>query len=138
MKPKILKTEREYEAALRRVARLMDAEAGTPQEDELELWSLLVEDYEQRHYSIDPPDPIEAIKFRMDQMGLQQKDLTQFIPAKSKVSEVMNRKRPLSLPMIRSLHQHLGISAEVLVREPRGIYRPAARRKSAPPTQGRP
>lgn len=135
MKPKILKTEAEYDSALQRVEQLMDAEPGTPQEDDLELWSLLVEDYEQRHYPIDPPDPIEAIKFRMDQMGLQQKDLTRFIPAKSKVSEVMNRKRPLSLPMIRSLHEHLGISAEVLVREPRGVYRPSARRNPSTTTQ---
>ncbi|MDV7395718.1 hypothetical protein RZS08_30290, partial [Arthrospira platensis SPKY1] len=71
---------------------------------------------------IDPPDPIEAIKFRMEQLGLQQKDLTRLIPAKSKVSEVLNRKRNLSLPMIRALNQHLGISAEILVREPQAGY----------------
>ena len=117
MKPKILKTEEEYEAALDIVSNLMDAEPETPEEDELELWSILVEDYEKRHYPIDPPDPIEAIKFRMDQMGLKQKDLTKFIPAKSNVSEVLSGKRRLSLPMIRALHENLGIPADVLVRE---------------------
>lgn len=122
MKAKILKTETDYDAALARVERLMDAEPGTPQAEELELWSLLVKEYERHHYPIDPPDPIEAIKFRMEQLGLQQKDLTRFIPAKSKVSEVLNRKRNLSLPMIRALNQHLGISAEILVREPQAAY----------------
>jgi HTH-type transcriptional regulator/antitoxin HigA len=122
MKAKILKTEKDYEAALKLVDRLMDAEPGSEAEDDLELWSLLVEEYENRHYRMDSPDPIEAIKFRMDQMGLQQKDLTKYIPAKSKVSEVMNRKRPLSLNMIRELHKHLGIPAQVLVEEPKGKY----------------
>lgn len=122
MKAKILKTEADYDAALARVERLMDAEPGTPEAEELELWSLLVEEYERQHYPIDPPDPIEAIKFRMEQLGLQQKDLTRFIPAKSKVSEVLNRKRNLSLPMIRALNQHLGISAEILVSEPQVAY----------------
>lgn len=122
MKPKILKSAKDYEAALGLVDQLMDAEPGTHEEDDLELWSLLVEEYEHRHYPMDPPDPIEAIKFRMDQMGLQQRDLTKYIPAKSKVSEVLNRKRPLSLAMIRALHKHLGIPAEVLVEEPKGKY----------------
>jgi HTH-type transcriptional regulator / antitoxin HigA len=122
MKPKILKTEEEYEAALTRVEGLMEAAPASPEEDELELWSLLVQEYERRHHPIDSPDPIEAIRFRMEQLGLQQKDLTKFIPAKSKVSEVLNRKRPLSLPMIRALHQNLGIPAEVLVQEPKGSY----------------
>jgi HTH-type transcriptional regulator/antitoxin HigA len=122
MKPKILKTESEYEQALEMVDSLMEAAPGTPEEDELELWSLLVEQYEDAHHPIDPPDPIEAIKFRMEQLGLEQKDLTQYIPAKSKVSEVLNRKRPLSLGMIRALQEHLGISAEVLVQDPRAPY----------------
>jgi HTH-type transcriptional regulator/antitoxin HigA len=122
MKPKILKTESEYEQALEVVDSLMEAAPGSPEEDELELWSLLVEQYEDTHHPIDPPDPIEAIKFRMEQLGLEQKDLTKYIPAKSKVSEVLNRKRPLSLGMIRALHEHLGISAEVLVQEPQVRY----------------
>lgn len=95
----------------------MDAKPGSKQEEELELWALLIESYEKEHYPISDPDPIEAIRFRMDQLGLKQKDLEDFIGQKSKVSEVMNRKRPLSLPMIRSLSTHLGIPAAVLVRE---------------------
>ena len=95
----------------------MNAEPGSQEEDELELWSLLVEEYERKHFPIDPPDPIDAIKFRMDQMRMKAKDLTKFIRAKSKISEVLNRKRGLSLPMIRALHHGLGIPAEVLVRE---------------------
>jgi HTH-type transcriptional regulator/antitoxin HigA len=117
MKPKIIKSEKTYEEALAHVETLMDAKPGSKQEEELELWSLLIEQYEKEHHPIEGPDPIEAIRFRMDQLGLLQKDLEDFIGQKSKVSEVLNRKRPLSLPMIRSLHNNLGISAAVLVRE---------------------
>ncbi len=123
MKPKIIKTDEEHEAALAHVETLMDADPGSHEEDELELWSLLVEQYEQAHYPIDPPDPIEAIRFRMDQMGIKAKDLVKYMSAKSKVSEVLNRKRRLSLPMIRALHSGLGIPAEVLVREPKLIIK---------------
>ena len=136
MKPKILKTESEYEQALEVVDSLMEATPGSPEEDELELWSLLVEQYEDTHHPIDPPDPIEAIKFRMEQLGLEQKDLTQYIPAKSKVSEVLNRKRPLSLGMIRALHEHLGISAEVLVQEPQAPYGGKRKERSWPEVTG--
>lgn len=133
MKAKILKTEEEYETALELVSQLLDAAPDTAEEEDLDLWSMLVEQYEAKHYPIDPPDPIEAIKFRMDQLGLQQKDLTRFIPAKSKVSEVLSRKRRLSLPMIRALHKHLGIPAEVLVREVKlvrtGGMRPTSAKK---------
>ncbi|MEO5914330.1 MAG: transcriptional regulator [Luteolibacter sp.] len=117
MKPGIIKNDEMHEKALALVESLMDAEPGSEQEGELELWSLLIEQYEKEHYPISAPDPIEAIHFRMDQLGLRQKDLEEFIGQKSKVSEVMNRKRPLSLPMIRSLSIHLGIPAAVLVRE---------------------
>lgn len=117
MKPGIIKNDGMHEKALALVESLMDAEPGSEQEGELELWSLLIEQYEKEHYPISDPDPIEAIHFRMDQLGLRQKDLEEFIGQKSKVSEVMNRKRPLSLPMIRSLSTHLGIPAAVLVRE---------------------
>ncbi|MFZ9937377.1 MAG: helix-turn-helix domain-containing protein [Luteolibacter sp.] len=116
MKPKIIKTEEEYLRALGRIETLMDASAGSAKEEELELWSLLVEKYEDEHFPIDLPDPVEAIKFRMEQEGLQQKDLVRFFPGKNRVSEVLNRKRPLSLGMIRSLHQGLGIPAAVLIR----------------------
>lgn len=117
MEPKILKTEAEYEAALAHVAALMDAEPGSLQEQELELFALLVEQYEQEHFPIDPPDPVEAILFRMEQEGLTRRDLSAYIGSPSKVSEVLNRKRPLSLSMIRALHKGLGIPANILVQE---------------------
>ena len=117
MKPKILKTEAEYSTALAKVESLMDANPGSKQEEELELWSLLVERYEQEHHPIDFPDPIEAIRFRMEQEGLRQKDLAKYFPGKNRVSEVLNHKRPLSLGMIRSLHRSLGIPAHVLLQE---------------------
>lgn len=118
MKPKVLKNEQEYEAALEHVSVLMKAEPGSPEEEELELFSLLVEEYEEEHFPIAFPDPIEAIRFRMDQEGLTQKDLTQYMGSQSKVSEVLNGKRSLSLKMIRNLHEGLGIPAEVLLQEP--------------------
>jgi len=117
MTPRIIKTEREYKRALALVESLMDAEPGSAQESQLELWGLLVERYEEIHFPIDYPDPVEAIKFRMEQEGLRQKDLRKYFPNKSRVSEVLNRKRPLSLGMIRSLHRGLGIPADVLVGE---------------------
>ena len=118
MEPKVIKTEAEYEAALARVAELMDAQPGSPDEQELELFALLVEQYEQEHFPIAPPDPVEAILFRMEQEGLTRKDLAAYIGSPSKVSEVLNRKRPLSLSMIRALHRGLGIPADILVQEP--------------------
>ena len=117
MKPKILKTEAEYSTALAKVESLMDANPGSKQEEQLELWSLLVERYEQERHPIDFPDPIEAIRFRMEQEGLRQKDLAKYFPGKNRVSEVLNHKRPLSLGMIRSLHNGLGIPAHVLLQE---------------------
>ena len=118
MQPKVIKTEAEYEAALARVAEMMDAQPGSPDEQELELFALLVEQYEQEHFPIAPPDPVEAILFRMEQEGLTRKDLAAYIGSPSKVSEVLNRKRPLSLSMIRALHRGLGIPADILVQEP--------------------
>lgn len=117
MNPKIIKTEQDYEVALDYVATLMDAESGSTQEQELELFSLLVETYEREHFPIDSPDPAEAILFRMEQEGLTRKDMTAYIGSPSKVSEVLNRKRPLSLSMFRALHQGLGIPAEILVQD---------------------
>lgn len=116
MKPKILKSETEYQAALARVNALMDAAPGSAEEEELELWSMLIERYEEEKYPIDMPDPVEAIRFRMDQEGLKQKDLEPYFSGKNRISEVLNRKRPLTLAMIRSLHRGLGIPAEVLIR----------------------
>jgi len=117
MDPKIIKNEAEYEAALEKVAALMSAKAGTKQAESLDLWSFLVEDYEKRTYPIGLPDPVEAIRFRMEQQALKPADLEPFLGGKSKVSEVLGRKRPLSLTMIRKLHAGLGIPAEVLLQK---------------------
>lgn len=118
MKAKILKSEAEYEAALAYVEPLMDAEPDSPDEAELELFAFLIEKYEEQYYPIDLPDPIEAIQFRMEQAGLARKDLVPYLGSQSKVSEVLNRKRPLSLSMIRALHLGLCIPADVLLKEP--------------------
>ena len=118
MNIKIIKTDAEYEEALARIDALMDAAPGSPQEDELELFSLLVEKYEEVHYPIDLPDPVDAIKFRMEQEGLEPKDMIKYLGSQSKVSEVLNYKRPLSLTMIRNLHEGLGIPAEILLQQP--------------------
>jgi len=115
---RLIKTEQDYEKALSHIEELMDAKPGTAEMDELELLTALVEMYEDRHYPIVPPDPIEAIKFRMEQLGLTQKDMVPFIGSKSKVSEVLHGKRPLTLAMMRALHKKFGISAEVLLKEP--------------------
>jgi len=110
-----IKTEAEYEAALSAIDRLMDAPENSPEADGLELLSILVEAYENEHYPIDPPDPIEAIKFRMDQAGLTRKDLEQFIGGRARVAEILNRVRPLSLTMIRRLNAGLGIPLDSLI-----------------------
>jgi len=116
---RIIQDEAEHQQALARVAELMDRDpaAESPENDELDVLAVLIEDYERKHFPIDPPDPIDAIEFRMDQMGLTRKDLARYIGSQSKVSEVLNRKRTLSLNMIRRLSEGLGISAEVLIRE---------------------
>lgn len=118
--PRIIKTDQAHRQALERLTHLMDLDPtpDTPEAEEIDLLALLIEHYEQERYPIAPPDPIEAIRFRMDQMGLQNQDLVPYIGSKSKVSEILNRKRPLSLNMIRRLNEGLGISADVLIREP--------------------
>lgn len=114
---KVIKTEQEYEQALARLELIFDAKKGSKEGDELELLSLLIDTYEKTLYPIDLPDPIEAIKFRMEQMGYKQSDLAKVVGLKSRVSEILNRKRKLSLDMIRKLHESLGIPTEVLVKE---------------------
>ena len=114
---KIIKAKEDYKKALSRIEELMDAEPNTPEGDELELLVTLIELYEDKKYPIDMPDPIEAIKFRMEQLSLNQQSLVPFIGNKSKVSEVLNKKRPLSLSMMRALHKGLGIPAEILLKE---------------------
>lgn len=116
MKAKVLKTDREYKAALTYIERLMDQ--PTPDEAELDLWSLLVENYEEAHFPIAKPDPIEAIRFRLEQSDSKPSDLLPYLGTKSRVSEVLSGKRPLSLAMIRSLHHGLKIPAEILIEAP--------------------
>ena len=117
MEPKILKTDADYKAALVQLQKLLHAKPGTPKADRLELWAKLVEDYENIHCSIEAPDAVAAILFRMEQENLKPEDLGSYLGGKSKVSEVLSRKRALTLSMIRKLHRGLGIPAEVLLTE---------------------
>ncbi|HVZ50489.1 MAG TPA: helix-turn-helix domain-containing protein [Pseudolabrys sp.] len=116
---KPIRTKRDYKAAMAEVERLWGAKSGTPDGDRLDVLVTLIEAYEAHHFPIDPPDPIEAIRFRMEQQGLTRKDLEPLIGSRARVAEVMNRKRSLSIEMIRRLHDALGISAEVLIRPTR-------------------
>ncbi len=115
MKAKVIKTEADYEAALSRIEKLMDAAPGTASGDELELLSLLVHDYEEKKFPIDKPDPVSAIRFRMEQQGLAPKDLVPLLGSRSRVSEVLSGRRGLSLKMIRALVVGLRIPAEILL-----------------------
>jgi len=116
---KPIRTKRDYETALKEMERLWGAKLGTPEGDRLDVIATLVDAYEAVHFPIDPPDPIEAIKFRMDQQGLTRRDLEQIIGSRTRIAEVLNRKRNLSIAMIRRLHERLGISAEILIRPTR-------------------
>jgi HTH-type transcriptional regulator / antitoxin HigA len=116
---KPIRSKRDYEAALSEIERLWGAKAGTLEGDRLDVLATLIEAYEAEHYPIDPPDPIEAIKFRMEQQGLTRKDMEEIIGTRTRIAEVLNRKRGLSITMIRRLHERLGISAEVLIRPSR-------------------
>src|SRR5882757_2663675 len=113
---KPIRTKKDHQAALAEVERLWGAKSGTPDGDRLDVLATLIEVYEDIHYPMDPPDPIEAIKFRMEQQGLTRKDLEPLIGTRTRVADVLNRKRNLSIGMIRRLHQRFGISAEVLIR----------------------
>lgn len=112
---KPIKTENDYKAALAEIERLMDAEPNTSEGDKLDVLTTLVENYEDKHYSIYPPDPIEAIIHEMESQGLTRKDLERYLGSRARVSEILNRKRSLSLQMIRNLQEGLGISAEILI-----------------------
>src|SRR6266446_7614599 len=116
---KPIRTEAAYEAALAEVEQLWGAKLGTPKGDRLDVLATLIDAYESQHHPIDPPDPIEAIKFRMEQQGLTRRDLEELIGTRTRIAEVLNRKRGLSIGMIRRLHARLGISAEVLIRPSR-------------------
>lgn len=116
MNIKPIKTETDYRAALKSVERLMRAQPGTPDGDRLDVLVTLVEAYEAAHYPMDLPDPVEAIKFRMEQSGLTAKDLQPAIGQRNRVYEILNGKRALTLPMIWKLHEMFGIPAESLIR----------------------
>ena len=116
---KPIRSKADYKAALAEAERLWGAKSGTPMGDRLDVLATLIDAYEARHYPMDPPDPIAAIQFRMEQQGLTRKDLEPLIGTRARVAEVMNRKRSLSIDMIRRLHERLGISAEVLIRPTR-------------------
>jgi HTH-type transcriptional regulator/antitoxin HigA len=116
---KPIRSEADYEEALAEVERLWGARSGTPEGDRLDILATLIDAYEAEHHPIDPPDPIEAIKFRMEQQGLTRKDLEGILGTRTRVAEVLNRRRGLSIAMIRRLHEKLGISAEVLIRPTR-------------------
>ncbi len=116
---KPIRTDADYEAALAEIERLWGTRVGTPEGDRLDILATLVDAYENEHYPMDPPDPIEAIKFRMEQQGLTRKDLEGILGSRTRVAEVLNRRRNLSINMIRRLHEKLGISAEVLLRPSR-------------------
>ncbi len=115
---KPIKTEEDYRATLREVESLMTAEPGTPEGEKLDVLVTLVEAYERKHFPLDLPDPVEAIKFAMDQRGLTVKDLEPLVGRSNRVYEVLNHKRPLTLKMIWKLHKELGIPAESLIKQP--------------------
>ena len=117
MENKIIKTKKEYDQALERLEQIFDAKQGTAEGDELELLSLLIDNFEKEHFPIDLPDPIEAIKFRMEQLGYNTSDLARVLGFRSRVSEVLNKKRKLSLSMIRRLNKDLHIPTDVLIQE---------------------
>jgi HTH-type transcriptional regulator/antitoxin HigA len=116
---KPIRSERDYQRALADVARLWGAKIGTPDGDRLDVLATLIDAYEAEHHAMDPPDPIEAIKFRMEQQGLSRRDLEDMIGTRTRIAEVLNGKRGLSIGMIRRLHERLGISAEVLIQPSR-------------------
>jgi HTH-type transcriptional regulator/antitoxin HigA len=129
---KPVRTSKDHKAAIAEVERLWDAKPGTPEHDRLDVLVTLIEAYEARHYPIPPPDPLAAIRFRMDQLDLDRKDLEALIGSRARVSEVLSGRRNLSLGMIRRLHRQLGIPADILIGEStrRARPRPSVRRAS--------
>jgi HTH-type transcriptional regulator/antitoxin HigA len=117
MEHKIIKTEEQYHQALERLEIIFDAEPDTAEGDELDLLSLLIDDYEKTHYPIDLPDPVDAIKFRMEQLNYKPKDLAKVLGARSRVTEILNKKRKLSIDMIRKINKQMHISTDILVQE---------------------
>ena len=116
MKLKVIKTKKEYNESLNRLEKIFDAKPGTSNGDELEILALLIDLYEKEHFPIPTPDPIEAVKFRMEQLGMKQSDLAETIGFKSRVSEILNKKRKLTLEMIRKLNEELNIPTSILIK----------------------
>ena len=114
-------TDQDYENALARIEEIFDAKPGSKEGDELEVLGILVDEYEKKNFPIDAPKPVEAIKFRMEQMGMEQKDLAKLLGSKSRASEILSGKRSLSLRQIKILYQKLGIPAEVLIQGPEPV-----------------
>src|SRR5690554_6536212 len=117
MKIRPIRNEADYQKALARLEVIFDAQRGTEEADELEILAMVIDNYENENFPIDMPDPIAAINFRMEQMGLQQKDLVKMIGFKSRVSEIMNKKRKLTLEMIRNLNTELNIPTDILIQD---------------------
>lgn len=117
MKLKILKTKKDYQAALKRFEEIFQAKPGSPESDEADVLSLLLKDYEGKHYLIETPDPLEAIKYRMEQQGLTNSDLAEILGFKSRVSDIFNKHRKLNLAMIRKLHNELNIPLATLIKD---------------------
>ena len=115
MEIKPIKTEKDYNMSIKRIEELWGAKGDTPEGDELDLLCTLVESYEMKHYPIAPPDPIDAIKFRMEQMGMTKADMVKYLGSQSRVSEILNGKRRLTLKMVKSLYKGLKIPAEILL-----------------------
>jgi len=115
MEIKPIKNESDYQAVLEEIEGLFEAAQDTPEGDQLEVLTTLVEAYEEKHFKIPMPDPIEAILYHMESRGLSRRDLEPYIGSRARVSEVLNRKRPLTMEMVRNLHRGLGIPAEVLI-----------------------
>ncbi|HUX57482.1 MAG TPA: helix-turn-helix domain-containing protein [Bacteroidales bacterium] len=114
---KLIKTESDYQMTLRKLEDIFDAPIGTPESDEADILGILIDEYEKKHYPIDAPDPIDAIKIRMEEMQLKQVDLVSEIGGKSRVSEILNRKRRLTVDMIRKLANRLNLSAGLLIKD---------------------
>ncbi len=131
--PRIIKTSEQYRACVAEVKRLVrkDPDPDSAAGARLELMAKLIEDYERQLFIFEKPDPVDAIIFRMEQQGLRQKDVADLLGGKNRASEVLARKRPLTLPMIRALYERLAIPPELLIREPAASYR-VPRRKSRP------
>jgi HTH-type transcriptional regulator / antitoxin HigA len=133
MNLKPIRNDEEYEAALQEIDRLWDAEEGTPESDTLEIWVTLVEAYEAGRYELPPPDPIQALEYFMDSRGWTRKDLEPLIGSRGRVSEIMNRKRPLTMTMIRNLERATGIPAAILIQPYKTEQEPSHARQSNGP-----